>query len=124
MLVVDDEEMIGHLLQRALGTEHDVVVETSGRKAIARIAAGERFDVVLCDLMMPEVTGIEVHREATKLQPRLAADFVFMSGGAFTPEVRAFLDAVPDARIEKPFDLLDLRNAVNARLHPMGGGPG
>jgi PAS domain S-box-containing protein len=123
VLVVDDEELIGHVLQRALGTEHDVVVETSGRKAIARIALGERFDVVLCDLMMPEVTGMDVHREVSRLQPWLAADVVFMSGGAFTPEARAFLDGVPNARIDKPFDLLDLRNAVNARLRPTAGVP-
>jgi PAS domain S-box-containing protein len=124
VLVVDDEEMIGQLLRRALESEHEVEVEASGRKAVARIAAGERFDVVLCDLMMPEVSGMEVHREVTKLQPRLAADFVFMSGGAFTPEARAFLDRVPNARIDKPFDLLDLRNAVNARLRPASAGSG
>jgi PAS domain S-box-containing protein len=121
VLVVDDEEMVGTVLARALRGEHDVVVETSGRKAIARIASGERFDVVLCDLMMPEMSGMEVFREASKLQPRLAEEIVFMTGGAFTPEARAFLAGVPNAQIEKPFELLDLRRIVNARVRAAAG---
>lgn len=123
VLVVDDEEMVGTVLGRALRGQHDVVLETSGRKAIARIAAGERFDVVLCDLMMPEVSGMDVFREASKLQPRLAEEIVFMTGGAFTPEARAFLAGVPNAQIEKPFELLDLRRIVNARVRAAGGDP-
>jgi CheY-like chemotaxis protein len=116
ILVVDDELMIGHLARRALSGEHDVFLESSGRSAIGRIAAGDRFDVILCDLMMPEVTGMDLHGEVSKLDPRLASDMVFMSGGAFTPDARAFLAEVPNARIEKPFNLVDLRNVVNARL--------
>jgi PAS domain S-box-containing protein len=119
VLVVDDEEMIGVVARRALGSEHDVVAETSGRAAILRIREGERFDVVLCDLMMPEMSGIEVLREIGQIDPRLARDLVFMSGGAFTPEARSFLAEVPNDRIEKPFDLVRLRNVVNTRLLPM-----
>ena len=116
ILVVDDEEMIGTVARRALGLDHDVIVETAGRAAIGRIRAGEHFDVVLCDLMMPETSGMDVHREMSRLQPELASNIVFMSGGAFTPEARDFLAEVPNERIEKPFDLVDLRNVVHARL--------
>jgi CheY-like chemotaxis protein len=119
VLVVDDEEMIGVVARRALGSEHDVVVETSGRGAILRVRAGERFDVVLCDLMMPEMSGIEVLREIGQLDPRMARDLVFMSGGAFTPDARRFFAEVPNDRIEKPFDLVGLRTVVNAHILPV-----
>lgn len=116
ILVVDDEEMIGAVARRALGVDHEVVVETAGRAAIGRVLAGEHFDVVLCDLMMPETSGMDVHGAFMQMHPGLAANIVFMSGGAFTPEAREFLAEVPNERIEKPFDLVDLRNVVNARL--------
>ncbi len=119
VLVIDDEDMVGSVARRALAVEHDVVVETSGRRAVRRIEAGEHFDVVLCDLMMPEVGGMEVLREIVRIAPRLAPDVVFMSGGAFTPAARDFLAEVPNDRIEKPFDLVALRNVVNARLRPV-----
>jgi len=62
---------------------------------------------------------MDAFREITRARPGLACAFVFMSGGAFTPEARTFLDEVPNARLEKPFDLPDLRKAVNARISPV-----
>jgi PAS domain S-box-containing protein len=121
VLVVDDEAMIVKLALRALGSEHEVTGESSPREAIRRVREGERFDVILCDLMMPEVSGMAAFREIAEARPELAAAFVFMSGGAFAPEARAFLDGVPNARIEKPFDVQDLRNLVNARLRAAAG---
>jgi signal transduction histidine kinase len=105
VLVVDDEVAIGRALMRSLGRYHDVQVLTSGKEALARIAAGERFDVILSDLMMPEVTGMEIHEELSRTAPEQARRMVFVTGGAFTTQSREFLDAVPNPRIEKPFDV-------------------
>ncbi|TMB29249.1 MAG: response regulator, partial [Deltaproteobacteria bacterium] len=58
VLVVDDEPMVGSSIRRLLGRDHDVVVVQSGKDAVAKIAAGERYDVILCDLLMPEMTGM------------------------------------------------------------------
>jgi signal transduction histidine kinase len=104
VLVVDDEPAIGTALRRVLAPEHDVTVLTSAAEARERIARGERFDVILCDLMMPVMTGMDLHAEITSLAPDQAERMVLVTGGAFTAKANEFLDQVPNARVEKPFD--------------------
>ena len=89
---------------------------TSAREACARLKGGERFDVVLSDLMMPEMSGVELHQELSRLSPELAARMVFLTGGAFTPYARAFLNEVTNLRLEKPFSSEELRGLVQAML--------
>lgn len=103
ILVVDDQPMLAKAIRRML-SGHDVMVVGSGRDACAKIEAGERFDVILTDIMMPGMTGMELHSEIAKLAPDQVARMVFMTGGAFTPEARAFFDAVGCPTLEKPFD--------------------
>jgi signal transduction histidine kinase len=112
VLVVDDEIAIGRVLMRSLSRFHDVAMLTSGTEALARIASGERFDVILSDLMMPEVTGMEIYEELSRIAPDQAKRMVFLTGGAFTERARAFLDGVPNARIEKPFDVADVLSII------------
>jgi CheY-like chemotaxis protein len=100
---VDDEAAIGRVLERNLGQFHDVVVLTSGREALARIASGERFDAIISDLMMPEVTGIEIYEELSRVAPDQARRMIFLTGGAFTDRARQFLDGVANPRVDKPF---------------------
>jgi PAS domain S-box-containing protein len=116
VLVVDDERMIGKMTQRSLSPEHDVSVLTSAEEALRRVTAGERFDVILCDLMMPTMTGMELYTALVSVAPDQAERMIFLTGGAFTPQTRAFLDDVTNARLEKPFQLEALRALVNARL--------
>jgi CheY-like chemotaxis protein len=89
-----------------------VVVVTSGRAALDLVIAGERFDVILCDLMMPEMTGLDLHGELMRSFPEHAARMIFLTGGAFTPRAREFLDSVPNQRLEKPFDAQNVRALV------------
>jgi PAS domain S-box-containing protein len=112
VLVVDDEPAICAALKRVLAPEHEVVVLTSALEAQDRIARGERFDVILCDLMMPKMTGMELHAELTSLAPEQAARMVLLTGGAFTPLASEFLNKVPNARVEKPFDAASLRALI------------
>jgi CheY-like chemotaxis protein len=116
ILVVDDDPMIGKLLERALAPDHDVVFLRSARQALGRLAAGERFDVVLCDLMMPEMTGMDLHAELARLDPGTAATMVFLTGGAYTPLAQTFLARVPNARVDKPFDFQQVRALIDERL--------
>jgi PAS domain S-box-containing protein len=111
VLVVDDEAPIGRVLQKIFGREHEVTLSTSGEDAVEKLAAGD-YDVVFCDLMMPGVSGAEVYRQVTATRPDLAARFVFMTAGAFTPTARAFLDTVPNRRVGKPFDFAELRRVL------------
>jgi signal transduction histidine kinase len=108
VLVVDDEVSIGRALQRSLDPHHDVVVLTSGKEALARIASGERFDAILSDLMMPEVTGMEIYEELCRTAPDQAKRMIFITGGAFTERAREFLDRIPNPRIEKPFAVANI----------------
>jgi len=113
ILVVDDEASIGAGIKRALG-QHSVEVAGSGREAIAACEAGE-FDLVLCDVMMPDVSGMDVYGHVALKQPRYGDRFIFMTGGAFTPKAREFLESVHNEYIEKPFSIRELRNLVSKR---------
>ena len=114
ILVVDDEPLVGRLVERALVREHHVTVVTSGRAGLERIVAGERFDLILCDLMMPEMTGMDLHERVAVLAADQAERMVFLTGGAFTRRAREFLR--DRAFLEKPFDLSALEALVRARL--------
>jgi PAS domain S-box-containing protein len=116
ILVVDDEALVGRTVRRILAP-HDVVSRTSAHAALADVAGGaHRFDLVLCDLMMPEMSGMELHARLRELAPALADRTVFLTGGAFTQGAREFLAAVPNARIEKPFEPEALRALVGRVL--------
>jgi PAS domain S-box-containing protein len=109
LLIIDDEPMILGALRRSLATDYNVTCVGDGRRAAERMRAGERYDIILCDLMMPDLTGMDLHAELDKLAPDQAARMVFVTGGAFTPRAREFLERVPNARVEKPIDLQNLR---------------
>lgn len=110
ILVVDDEPLVCDGIKRALAG-HDVVVAKSGTEAIEACESGD-FDLVLCDVMMPDVSGMEVFGRVRDARPSLQARFVFMTGGAFTPKAREFLESVDNDRIAKPFSLSELRGLV------------
>jgi signal transduction histidine kinase/CheY-like chemotaxis protein len=103
VLIVDDEEIMTRSLRRVLGPEHDVVACNDSRDALRLIEANEVFDVVFCDLVMPHLTGIDLHEKVRRLRPEMAERFVFMTGGIADADVRDFLSRVPNERIEKPF---------------------
>jgi CheY-like chemotaxis protein len=66
--------------------------------------------------MMPEMTGMQLHDEISRLAPGLASRVVFVTGGAFTDAARTFLERVPNARIEKPFTPEEIRTLVADRV--------
>lgn len=116
VLVIDDEPLVGKAVSRALSREHDVEVLVSARAALAKLQAGEQFDIILCDLMMPEMTGMELWTEVKGLSPELSARIVFLTGGAFTPQARAFVDATKNLVLDKPFEPKKLRAVVEERV--------
>jgi CheY-like chemotaxis protein len=112
ILVVDDEPMVVATLRRILARQHDVATTTSAREALERLRAGQRFDVVLCDLMMPDMTGMALHDALEHDLPDQAERMIFITGGAFTPRGVEFLERVHNPRIEKPFDVSTLLGLV------------
>ncbi|HEV8320477.1 MAG TPA: response regulator [Myxococcota bacterium] len=115
VLIVDDEAPIGRVLKRLLAVDHDVELATTARQALSLLEAGRRFDAIFCDLMMPDMTGMELYAALAERAPDQAERMVFMTGGAFTDAARDFLAGVQNVRIEKPFDAAAVRTIV-ARL--------
>jgi CheY-like chemotaxis protein len=113
VLVIDDDVMVATTIRRAL-REHDVVALSDPLEAIRQIDAGQRFDVILCDLMMPNITGMDVHAELMRRAPEMAERMVFITGGAFTEQAREFLEHRPS--VEKPVDLETLRALIINKL--------
>jgi len=116
ILVVDDEPMIGMAIRRTLQREHEVVTLTSAREAQERLTQGERFDLILCDVMMPEMSGMDLHQELSRHLPELTERVVFLSGGAFTASASAFLNRGDIRRLDKPFTSHELRELVRTLL--------
>lgn len=115
ILVVDDEPMIAKAIERMLSAEHDVTILGSAEVALQAITSGARFDVILCDLMMPQMTGMDLHAALARAVPEQADRMVFLTGGAFSSRARAFVEQVPNPCIEKPFDPVRLRALINDR---------
>jgi CheY-like chemotaxis protein len=116
ILIVEDEPFIARTLKRLFG-EHDVAIAGDGRAALAALrAAPAPFDVILCDLMMPGMNGMDLHDELARTTPEVAERIIFLTGGAFTPRARDFLERVANPRIEKPFDPAALRALVRERM--------
>ncbi len=104
VLVIDDEPMLCSAVERILRPHHDVVLTTLAAEALPRLEAGEQFDLILCDLMMPRMTGMDFHAALQRLRPDLTGRVIFLTGGAFTQQAKAFLERVPNRRVEKPFN--------------------
>jgi CheY-like chemotaxis protein len=116
LLVIDDQPMVLTALRRLLGREHDVVTAVGAREALERLADGAEFDVILCDVMMPEMDGAEFHMALLRVAPTQAERMLFLTGGAVTPRARAYLATVPNRAIEKPFDADALCERIRAAL--------
>ena len=114
VLIIDDEPSIVNAMRRIL-SGYEVFVAQTGRLALEMLAA-ETFDCVLCDLMMPEMTGMDLYESIAATRPEMAPRFVFMTGGAFTQRARAFLDSVANRVLAKPFGAKDLRSLVEEQV--------
>ena len=106
---------MGSAIQRVLA-EHDVFALTSGRAALSLVRAGQRFDVILCDVMMPDFNGMELYEAIARDAPELVPRVVFVTGGAFTADATAFLERVPNPHLEKPISPKALHEAVAQML--------
>ncbi len=118
LLVVDDEPYVTRALQRSLSPEHEVVTVNGARAALKLLDQGSRYDLILCDVMMPGMTGMDLYMELCRTAPDQAQRIVFMTGGAFTPRALSFLQEVPNPKLSKPLDLRQLRTLVGRSAQP------
>lgn len=112
ILVIDDEPLLGQTLTYAFAGRHDLVLATSGREALRQLAEDSQYDLVLCDLMMPDVSGPKVFEVVEQQHPDLVPRFAFMTGGAFTERAQEFLERYPGRRIDKPFTIGEIEQLL------------
>jgi CheY-like chemotaxis protein len=121
ILVVDDEEMLLRAIKEILENDgHTVVTTTNAREALAKIAHGEQFDLILSDMSMPDMTGMELHAALAAQDARMAHRVIFMSGGAVTEQASHFIRGLSRQYVAKPFKSADLRRVVQEALSKSG----
>jgi len=112
ILIVDDEVLFTNTLRRLLGADHELTIVNSADTALLLLTSGERFDVVLCDLMMPGIGGMGLYQRVLEVAPDQARRFIFITGGASTPTSQRFLEELTQPCFEKPCDFKELRAAI------------
>jgi PAS domain S-box-containing protein len=113
ILVVDDESTVGYAIGRILSSQHEVTVLTSGEEARQVLTEDASFDLILCDMMMPQFSGMDLYDWLLSANPDMGSRLVFMTGGAFTPKATEYLERVSNLHVEKPFDVANLKKLVN-----------
>ncbi|HVT08257.1 MAG TPA: ATP-binding protein [Polyangia bacterium] len=108
VLAVDDEALLLKAYRRMVGDAHELTTALGGHEALRLLERDAGFDVILCDLQMPEMSGMELHAAVRSRIPALSDRFVFVTGGAFSSDARRFLEESVAAVIQKPFRLEDL----------------
>ncbi|MEO8900866.1 MAG: ATP-binding protein [Polyangiaceae bacterium] len=115
ILIVDDEAPLRIVMRRLL-VGHDVVSAASGQAALDILEHDRAFDLILCDLMMPGVTGVDVHHWLVSRDPALAAKLVFVTGGVFEPTATEYLNDAGNLKIDKPFTNVEFKDVVSRRI--------
>ncbi len=119
ILIVDDDRDLRDVIAEALTPGHHIVTASDGVDALTIILGGDRFDVILSDVMMPRLDGAKLHTQLIALAPEQAHRMVFMSRGV-DPETRRLLSAATRPYLEKPFDMARLRECVAKVLDRWG----
>jgi DNA-binding NarL/FixJ family response regulator len=110
VLLIDDEPELLRALARTLRADHDVLFASSGEEGRRLLSVNPDVDVVLCDLLMPETSGMDLYESL----PRALRDrFIFLSGDTASAAVRAFLDSVPAPSLQKPVESTVLLRTVS-----------
>lgn len=121
VLIIDDETAVARAIARGL-RPHEVTVVERGRDGLALLGQGQRFDLILCDLMMPELSGMDVHDEIARDYPQALPHLAFMSGGAFTERAKEFVERNIVPFFDKPIDMKRVRALLQERGYPPADG--
>ena len=113
VLAIDDEMLLLKAYRRMLIEHHDVELAPGGAEALQRLEGDRAFDVILCDLQMPEISGADVFRTVAERWPGLEQRMVIITGGAFSPEARGFLETGAVASLNKPFKLEEILDLID-----------
>ncbi len=116
VLVIDDEQLLGQTIQLGLEDAMDVDLETSGEAGLHRLLTDSTINLVLCDLSLPDLSGIDIYKQVAEQRPELIRRFVIMTGGAVSVASRDFLDNYTGPLLNKPFTITQVENLVQSLL--------
>ena len=123
ILVIDDEQLLGQTIQLGLEDTMSVELETSGSKGLERLLTDDSIQLVLCDISLPDLSGIDIHAQVAKERPELMKRFIVMTGGAVSNESRDFLDRYEGPLLNKPFTLSQVEGLVAGLLEEQSAAP-
>lgn len=115
LLLIDDEPIVLRLLATVLESEWDVVSAADADEAL-RLLGTRSFERILCDLMLPGMSGMELADRIAAIDPDLRRRMVFLTGGAVTADAQAFLSREDVVHLMKPVDIVQLRAVLRAAL--------
>jgi DNA-binding NtrC family response regulator len=118
VLVIDDEIRIASALRKLLSDEFETAATTRPDEALEWLTSDGWYDVILCDVMMPTMNGIELRNRVHAVRPDLAARIIFVTGGIVVAHLRDLLDKTPNMVLEKPIDFAALRELIRRRARP------
>jgi CheY-like chemotaxis protein len=116
VLVIDDDPLVLASMDRWLSPEFEVTLASQPETALDRLASGASYDVILCDVMMPRMNGVELRDRVDAFAPEQAARIVFITGGLPLPHIRALIDKAPNTCLEKPIDPEGLSELIRRRV--------
>jgi DNA-binding NtrC family response regulator len=120
LLVIDDDahavRVLRHLLRR---DGHTVETAANGRLALAKLHVDD-YDLMLCDLRMPDLDGPGLYRELERRVPHLCPRVLFLTGDTLAPDVMSFLQEVAAPSLMKPFNATELRYAIRRAVQAAG----
>lgn len=114
VLIVDDEPALLSALAQFLNREFEVTTASTSEHAVRVLSSDPRCDLVLCDLHMPGLNGLEFATRAVQARPELVGRVALMTGGAMTPHLHTALEQSGLPVLMKPFDLAELRDLIVA----------
>jgi CheY-like chemotaxis protein/two-component sensor histidine kinase len=115
LLIIDDEVLVARAVRRVFDKEFRVEIALDGSTALEKLRKGD-YDVVLCDVMLPGISGLDVYRQVRLENEPLARRFVFATGGLFSQELSESVRRLSNMIVEKPFDPAELRRVILAAV--------
>jgi CheY-like chemotaxis protein len=115
LLLIDDEPIVLRLLATVLESEWDVVSAADADEAL-RLLGSRPFQRIVCDLMLPGMSGMELAERIREIDPDLRRRMVFLTGGAVTADAQAFLSREDVVHLMKPVDITRLREVLRSEF--------
>jgi DNA-binding response OmpR family regulator len=112
VLMIDDEEALAEALCHILRKQYDAQYTTSGKKGLELLLGTETFDVIICDLALPDLHGMDLYQAVQASKPGEEQKFIFFTGGVFTESTQNFIGSIPNPVLEKPVAIAVLRAKI------------